>query len=281
MALSFEPLRPLIGVEVRGLEKADALDASDAAAVREALDRFGVLVFPDLFPDDASQVALSRALAPIVPAYRGDPADAPQFPEIMIVTLDPALNPTADYLRATIFWHIDGTTDEVPNMGSVLSARELPAEGGAATEFCNTYAAWEALPEAEKREFEGLQVVHSLENSQRLITPDPDPEQVAIWRVMPPREHPLVWRHRSGRSSLVVGATAGSIAGMSESEGRAILDRVEAWATRPEFVYRHEWSEGDLVIWDNRGTMHRAIPYAATANRIMHRTELAGEEAIA
>jgi alpha-ketoglutarate-dependent taurine dioxygenase len=281
MTLTFKPLRPSIGAEVSGLDAADALDSNAAAAVREALDRYGVLVFPGLFPDDASQVAFSRALAPIVPAYRGDPANAPEFPEIFIVTLDSALNPAADYLRATVHWHIDGTTTDVPNMASVLSARELPAEGGAATEFCNTYAAWEALPEAEKREIDGLRIVHSLEASQRLMTADPSAEQIAVWRAMAPREHPLVWTHQSGRRSLVVGATASAVAGMGEPESRALLDRLLAWATRPEFVCRHEWSDGDLVIWDNRGTMHRAIPYAATARRIMHRTELAGHEAIA
>ena len=156
MTLSFKPLRNSIAAEVSGLEAADLLDETGADAVREALSRYGVLVFPSLSADDAGQVALSRAIAPIVPAYRGAPADAPEFPEIFTVTLDPALNPAAQYLRATIYWHIDGTTADVPNMASVLSARELPAEGGAATEFCNTYAAWEALPEAEKQELEQL-----------------------------------------------------------------------------------------------------------------------------
>ena len=281
MTLSFVPLSQSIAAEVTGLEAADSLTPSGASAVREALDQYGVLVFPRLFPDDAGQVALSRAIAPIVPAYRGDPADAPEFPEIFTVTLDPKLNPAAQFLRATIHWHIDGTTAEVPNMASLLSARELPAEGGAATEFCNTYAGWAALPEHEKREYEDLRVVHSLEHSQRLVTAEPTAQQLAIWRAQPPREHPLVWQHQSGRSSLVVGATASAVVGMPEPEGRALLDKLEAWTTRPEFVYRHHWSEGDLLIWDNRGTMHRAIPYDATTRRIMHRTELAGEEAIA
>ena len=280
MTLAFEPLKPAIGAEVLGLDHAHALDDAEAAAVRDALDRFGVLIFRGLNADDKGQVALSNAVAPVVSAYRGDPDEAPEFPEIFIVTLDPEINPSAPYLRATVFWHIDGTTDEVPNMGSVLSARELPTEGGAATEFCNTYAAWEALPEGERRGLEDLRIVHSLEHSQRLVTDSPDARQLAAWRMYPPRELPLVWTHRSGRRSLVLGATAASVAGVDEPEGRELIDRVQAWATRPEFVYRHEWSVGDLVIWDNRGTMHRAAPYSATTRRIMHRTVLAGEETI-
>jgi alpha-ketoglutarate-dependent taurine dioxygenase len=95
------------------------------------------------------------------------------------------------------------------------------------------------------------------------------------------KEHPLVWRHASGRRSLVLGATAERIVGMSAAEGRALLDRLLEWATQPRFVYRHHWQVGDLVIWDNRGTMHRALPYSPTSNRVMHRTTLVGDEAIA
>lgn len=280
MALAFEPLKPAIGAEVLGLARAHDLAGDDVEAVRTALDRFGVLVFRGLNADDAGQVALSNAIGPVQSAYRGDPAAAPEFPEIFVVTLDPEINPSASYLRATVFWHIDGTTDAVPNMGSVLSARELPTEGGAATEFCNTYAAWEALPEEERRTLEDLRILHSLEYSQRLVTEEPDAQQLAAWQMYPPRELPLVWTHRSGRRSLVLGATAASVARMDEPASRELIDRVEAWATRPEFVYRHEWSVGDLVIWDNRGTMHRAAPYLATTRRIMHRTVLAGEETI-
>lgn len=90
-----------------------------------------------------------------------------------------------------------------------------------------------------------------------------------------------MWTHRSGRKSLVLGATASHGVGMEPDASRALLDRLQAWATRPEFVYRHAWGPGDLVMWDNRGTMHRAVAYEPTARRTMRRIELAGEEAIA
>jgi alpha-ketoglutarate-dependent taurine dioxygenase len=92
---------------------------------------------------------------------------------------------------------------------------------------------------------------------------------------------PLVWKHRSGRKSLVIGCTAYQIEGMSYRESTEILVRLREWATQPQFVYRHEWTVGDMVIWDNTGTMHRATPYDPACGRMLHRTKLEGEEAFA
>ncbi len=92
---------------------------------------------------------------------------------------------------------------------------------------------------------------------------------------------PLVWKHRSGRKSLVVGCTAHYVLGMGIEEGSALLTRLRDWATKPQFVYRHEWTVGDLVMWDNTGTLHRAMPYALDSGRMMHRTKLEGEEPFA
>ena len=111
-------------------------------------------------------------------------------------------------------------------------------------------------------------------------TPIPSPAELKAWRTCPPREHPLVWTHRNGRKSLVLGATASHVVGMNEDEGRAALSRLLEWATRPDFVYHHEWCEGDLVIWDNRGALHRALPYDSDSGRLMHRTTLLGDEPI-
>jgi alpha-ketoglutarate-dependent taurine dioxygenase len=90
-----------------------------------------------------------------------------------------------------------------------------------------------------------------------------------------------VWTHRSGRKSLVLGSTASHIAGMDLREGWALLTRLRDWATQPQFVYRHEWTVGDMVIWDNSGTMHRATHYELSSGRMMHRTQIAGDEPIA
>jgi alpha-ketoglutarate-dependent taurine dioxygenase len=120
-----------------------------------------------------------------------------------------------------------------------------------------------------------------MEATQRDVFPNPTPELKAAWARFPEKIHPLVWTHRSGRKSLVLGSSTTRIVGMEGEEGRALLNELQAWATQPKFVYRHEWAVGDLVIWDNTGVMHRVEPYPPDSGRMMHRTTLVGEEAIA
>jgi alpha-ketoglutarate-dependent taurine dioxygenase len=186
-------------------------------------------------------------------------------------------NAQADYLKGAFYWHIDGTMDPLPNLAAMLSARRLAPMGGE-TEFANTYAAYDDLPESEKKSFEKLRVVHTFESSQRVVTPNPSPQLKAIWDTYAPKTHPLVWTHRSGRKSLVLGVTISHIEGMGETESRDLIDQLMEWTTQPKFVYRHTWTLGDLVIWDNTGVMHRAMPYALDSGRMMHRTTLLGEE---
>ena len=279
MNIAARKLGQRIGAEVVVGSRAALLDESTGREILEALEEHSVLVFRDLHLDDAVQVAFSRKLGDVV--ILGNRAASPEVPhpEIFKVTLDRKKNPAADYLKGTFFWHIDGTTDEVPTKASLLSARQI-ADTGGGTEFASTYAAYDALSDADKTRFASIRVVHSLEASQRVVRPDPSPQELQAWRASAPREQPLVWTHRSGRKSLVLGVTADRVVGMTEEEGRELLNGLLAWATRPDFVYRHEWRLGDLVIWDNRGVLHRALPYASDSPRLMHRTTLVGDEAI-
>ena len=123
----------------------------------------------------------------------------------------------------------------------------------------SSYSAYEALTDEEKGRFGSLRVVHSLEASQRRAHPDASPEQVERWRSRRTHEHPLVWTHRSGRKSLVLGASADYVVGMDLDEGRALLDELLDRATVRDKVYRHTWSIGDTVIWDNRGVLHLSL----------------------
>jgi alpha-ketoglutarate-dependent taurine dioxygenase len=248
-------------------------DDSFPAWCLDALEANGALVFRGLHIDDATQVAFSRKLGPVEVLGTGE------HPEIFRVTLDPAKNRAAAYLRGTFDWHIDGCTDDIPIMATLLSARAV-AESGGETEFASSYLAYEELADDEKERYDSLRVVHTIEASQRLFNDDPSPEEVATWRARPSKEHPLVWRHRSGRRSLVLGATTDHVVGMDRGEGRALLDDLLARSTAPGRVYRHEWEVGDLVIWDNRGVLHRACPYDPASPRDMHRTTLAGDEPI-
>jgi alpha-ketoglutarate-dependent taurine dioxygenase len=164
-------------------------------------------------------------------------------------------------------------------MATVLSAKHV-ADSGGETEFASSYAAYDALSEDEKERYGSLRVVHSLEASQRKVTPDPSPEVLANWRARRTHEHPLVWTHRSGRRSLVLGASADYIVGMDQDEGRALLADLLDRATVADKVYCHAWSVGDTVIWDNRGVLHRAAHYDPSSPREMLRTTVLGEEPI-
>ena len=272
--LTTEKLSATVGAEVVGVD-VDVLvhDEAFPAWCLDALDANGALVFRGLHLDDATQVAFSKRLGRVEVFGRGE------HPEIFRITLDPAKNPAAAYLRGTFDWHIDGCTDDIPIMATILTARAV-AESGGETEFASTYAAYDDLTDEEKQRCEALSVVHTIEASQRLHNANPTPEEVELWRKRPAKEHPLVWRHRSGRKSLVLGATTAGVVGMDEAEGRALLDDLLVRATRPERVYRHTWDVGDMVIWDNRGVLHRACPYDPTSARDMHRTTLTGDEPI-
>jgi alpha-ketoglutarate-dependent taurine dioxygenase len=273
-ALKVRRLTDTVGAEVQGLDRAQLL-ADDALPEQllDALDVHGVLVFRAMHLDDEAQIRVSKRLAPVVTL----PSNS--IPEISVISLDPAKTSAAEYLRGTFDWHLDGTQDEVPHLAAVTTAKVITSDDGG-TEFASTYAAYDDLDDIEKERFGKLRVVHSHAAHQRRVYPNPTPEQEAGWAVKPTREHPLVWRHDSGRRSLVIGATADSVPGMEPGVGRALLEELLDRATRPERVYRHDWTVGDLVIWDNRGVLHRACPYEVTSPRELHRVHLAGDEPI-
>ncbi|UGQ13234.1 TauD/TfdA family dioxygenase [Yinghuangia sp. ASG 101] len=262
-------LRPSLGVEVTDVE--NLLDEALINRCVEALKWRGVLLVRGADLDDEAQLAFSRRLGEVV-ALAGQ--------EIFKVSLDPSVNPAAEYLKGTFHWHLDGTTDEVPVKATTLTARHVAMVGGG-TEFASTYAAYEALSEQDRKRYEDLRVVHSIEAAQRLVYPDPTEEQLAMWRALPSHEKSLVWKRRDGRRSLVIGATADHIVGMDPAESRAILDELLEWSTQERFRYTHDWQVGDLVVWDNTGILHRALHYDASSQRTMHRTTIVGDEAFA
>jgi alpha-ketoglutarate-dependent taurine dioxygenase len=275
-ALDTKTLTDTVGAEVLGVTAADLLDDEQLpAATLEALEANGALVFRGLHLDDATQVAFSKKLGRVETFPRG----GGEHPEIFRVSLDPAKTPSAEYLKGTFDWHIDGMTEDIPIMATLLTAHAVAASGGE-TEFASTYAAYDDLTDEEKERFESVRVVHTFEAAQRLHKPNPSPEELEMWRKRPSKVHPLIWTHEDGRKSLVLGATTAGVEGMSDEDGRAFLDGLLERSTTPERVYRHEWEVGDLVIWDNRGVLHRACPYDPTSARDMHRTTLYGDEAV-
>lgn len=261
-------LTPRIASELRA--DIDSLLRGDhSAQIRELLEERGVVAFRELNLSDDQQLAFTQTLG-----------TCPQDYKITKITMDPLENPNAAYIKGAFFWHIDGTMLDIPIFASVMSARRLSTEGGQ-TEFSNTYAAFDDLPVSEQKALEKLKVVHMFETSQRYVNPEPTFKQLQDWQQHQPNTLPLVWKHRTGRKSLVLGSTASHIEGMDLRESNALLTQLRDWATESQFVYRHEWTLGDLVIWDNTGTMHRAIEYPMDSGRLMYRTQIAGDEPFA
>lgn len=259
-------LSPRIGSAVT-LAKDTLLSGEYGEDLRAILEERGVLLFPQLNLTDEEQVAFTRTLGRMAQ-------------DIFKISMDPQENPLYAYTKGAFYWHIDGTMSDVPILASIMSCRRKSPVGGQ-TQFANTYAAYEDLPPSEQKALEGLQVVHMFEVSQRYVNPEPTYAELQDWQRFPTATLPLVWTHRSGRKSLVLGSTASHIEGMDLREGWNLLTRLRDHATQPRFVYSHEWTVGDLLIWDNTGTMHRVLAYPHDSGRLMHRTTLQGDEPFA
>lgn len=270
MAFEAVALQPNIGLKI--CTDINTLLTDDVATqLRRLLMENGVLVFKQLNLTDEQQVALAEMMGML--RQEGDKG-------IYKITLDKNANARRDYLKGSFLWHIDGTHDSVPPFASLLTGITLSDQGGQ-TEFANSYAAYESLSPAMKNHIDKLQVVHSVEVSMRRAGIEPTDANLQFWRTFADTTHNLVWTHKSGRKSLVIGCHASHIAGMSKTEGQSLLQELLEWTTQPRFVYRHEWSTGDLLIWDNTGVLHRVEPYPLDCGRMMHRTTLLGEEPFA
>lgn len=268
--ISTTELKPLIGTQIEA-DKAVLLDGSVAQVLRGLLETRGVLVFPAINVSDEEQRTFAATLG--TPTNQGERG-------LHKISLDEKVTATARYLKGTVLWHVDGWNDLVPAKGTVLTARVLSSTGGQ-TEFSNAYAAYEELPEEKKARIAGLKVAHTMMGTQRGVHDVVTPDMEADWQAFHIHRHPLVWTHRSGRKSLLLGSSADWIEGMDRAESDALLEELKAWACQPRFVYRHEWQVGDMVVWDNCGVLHRVEPYPADSGRVMHRVTLEGEEAIA
>jgi len=266
MALKTTELSPRIGTAIE-TDRDVLLSGDRAAEIRALLEQRGVLVFPRIHLTDDEQVAFARTI--------GDVEQG-----VYKVTFDEKENPEhARILYGTGSWHIDRIDLDIPTLGSILSPRKLSPEGGQ-TQFANTYAAYDDLPQQRKDYFDTLRVIHTIAASYREVE-NPHKELAEFAAQFEPKVQPLVWQHRSGRKSLAVGIHACGIVGMEQGEADKLLAELLEWSTQPQYVYTHEWQMGDMLMWNNTGTMHRVLPFDKTCGRLLHRTTLVGEEPLA
>jgi alpha-ketoglutarate-dependent 2,4-dichlorophenoxyacetate dioxygenase len=271
--------------EVDGIDMTKPLSPDEVAAIHAGMDQYAVLVFHDQHINDDQQLAFTKSLGEIEHAI-GTSLRAPdeyRLPTTFadVSNLDQNHKVFARDDRRRLFalgnrlWHSDSSFKVIPAKYSLLHARRIPSKGGN-TEFAYMRAAYDALDEETKAQIEDLICEHSqIFSRQQLGFTDFTDEERA--RFKPVRQRLVRVHQRTGRKSLYLSSHAGSIVGWPVPEARAFLSDLIEHATQRQFVYAHTWRVGDLVMWDNRQTMHRARPFPAHEPRDMRRTTLAGD----
>ncbi len=283
--IEIRALHPAIGAEVRGLDLRRPLGAEQQQAVHQAWMDHLVLVFPGQAIADAEQIAFSRGFGELEVHHQKiiRSARAPEIFRVANVDDDGTLlrpgNPIVEQLAQTRRWHTDSSFRPVPSMGSILRGLEVSHTGGL-TCFANMYAVLEALPGHLRAKIEGRKARHDfgfLHSFAKL-----KPLSAAERAAMPPVWQPMTRRHPvTGRASLYISPIYNDqVEGMSAAEASEFIQELGEFAGRDEFVFRHRWESDDMVMWDNRCTMHLVTPYDPEERRIMHRTTIAGEEAV-
>ena len=281
MAIVATHLTPHFAAQIDGADITRPLDDATWAEIRAAFEEHSILVFRGRTLDDETQIAFSHRFGSLEVTRSMNPAAGTPFArqsnlDIKTGEFIPVDDRRMIYQLANMLWHSDSSFKPVPALCSLLSARIIPPEGGA-TEFASTRCAYPTLPEDMKRRVAGAIAVHDFSWSRDQIRPGFfTAEERATY---PPVRHPLVRTNPvNGRPALFLGAHASHIEGMPIEEGRALLKELLDHVTQPQFRYRHEWREGDLVVWDNRCVLHRATPYDSTRyKRLLQRTTVSGD----
>ena len=280
MSITVKPVTPQFVAAIAGIDLAKPLTPADRDAIEDAINRYAIVVFHDQTPSDDQKIAFARHFGPIqAPAQRERHHDVKHrltSSEIADISnldgegrvLEPDSRRRLDWL-ANRLWHTDASFRAVPGALSMLYAHIVPEQGGE-TEFADLRAAYDALPERTRAEIEDRLAEHSIWHSRGLLSVTQyKPEEFAS---LPPVPQRLVRRHPgSGRKTLYLASHASHIIGMPIADGRLLLMELIEHATQRQFVHAHTWRQGDLVIWDNRCTMHRARPFDTTEVRDLRR----------
>lgn len=277
--LELRPLTEHIGMEVLNVDATQPIDAETFAALRDALNTHSVLLLRQQPVSEAQHVAFAREFGELQVHVLSQYLTTP-YPELYVLSNVKQDGKAIGNHKEGWNWHSDWSYYDVPCFGSVLHAVEVPPVG-ADTLFSSMFAAYDALDEETKRLIQPLSAVHSYSTYYAKAFADREPLTEVQKAATPDVTHPLVRRHQeTGRPSLFVGQDiVKEIVGLSPEESDALLARLNAHAVSEQFVYRHKWQAHDLLIWDNRCTMHQATPYDDVAyRRVMHRATVKGSE---
>jgi taurine dioxygenase len=280
MAVTVTPLTPAVGAEIGNVDLT-ALSAQDFAEIEQAWHRYSVLLFRNQHLSDDDLLAFSRRLGELDPPPNQEHGrQSPLgYPDIYVVSnvLDAKGDPIGALGAGEAVWHTDMSYLDLPPDASMLYALEIPPTGGN-TYFCGMQAVWKALPQALKAKIGSRRIKHDgTYNSggfvRKGVTPTDDPH------LAPGAWHPAACAHPvTGEPALYLGRRRNSyVEGLDPDQSNALLDELWAFAEQPAFVYGHRWRVGDLVLWDNRCTMHRRDPFENSARRVMHRTQIKGK----
>ncbi len=285
--ITVTPRHPALGAEIRGVDMHRPMDEATRKAVHDAWMKYLVVVFPDQRISDQEHVAFTR--------HFGDPEifhqtslhlRSDRVREIFLVSnvdedgklLKPS-EPGQKQLSSARQWHTDSSYRPMPSMGSLLHGIEISRTGGL-TQFINMYKVYDELPESLRRQVEGRKARHDFGMLHRLVgNPPPSAAEQAA---MPPVWHPMVRRHPvTGRPSLYISSIYNDqVEGLGDDAAHRLIEELSEFAAQPKYMYRHVWEPHDVLMWDNRCTVHAVTPHDPTERRVMHRTTIVGSEPV-
>jgi taurine dioxygenase len=282
MEISVSPVHDRFVAEVAGVDLSRPLDDDGFTRIHDAFLEHSTLVFRGQALSNEQHIAFSRRFGKLE-IHTAKHWLLPDFPEILVLS-NRGEDGTTPIVNGGAYWHSDMTYRAEPPLGSLLYALEVPPEGGD-TLYTDMHAAYETLDEETKRRIEDLEAIHRY-GDRYLMMASEDKERPPLTgeqlAEVPDVVHPVVRTHpETGRKALFVneGFTV-AIAGLAKDESKALLEKLFRHSVQPAHMYRHRWQAGDLVMWDNRCTMHRATEYDPRYNRAMHRTTVQGDRPV-
>jgi len=269
--MHFSPLHPQFGVQVHCLDMRHVTADGDYPALRAAFEEHSLLLFRDQQLDDEGHLAFGALFGPVEDRSMGKNGPRPRMDNVTNRRADNTIAPEGDphtlNLKANMLWHTDSTFLPIPALANILAARVLSSSGGE-TELVSTRAAWRDMPAALKARAQHAVIRHRLAHSRSKISADLATQPLVTrwadqaWRAVWP--NPV-----NGTESLYIASHAFAVDGLPDAQGQALIDELTAFATRPAAIYTHVWRAGDVLVWDERATLHRGRPWPYAEERTL------------